>query len=182
MHYGYRCYNKDGEALGWFYTYNNETEITWTTIDLNWCKQWKTERGAKKNFDRYNRRWRFKSSGGYLKIEVMPDIQEPESAETKARMLLEQWGDNVTTKEHTLSPNQAELQGEGSSKEPSGHGAIASPNNGPNLQFLSFHPQPEILQWLEQERNLDENGELESDDTLINRKLEKLRKLEQHGF
>ncbi len=191
MHYGYRCYNKDGEPLGWFYTYNNDTEITWTTIDLNWCKRWKTERGAKKNFDRYNRRWRFKSSGGYLKIEVMPDIQEPCSAETKARMLLEEWGDNVTIAlcavpeaiaKHALSPSQAELRGEVSSKEPSGHGPFASPNSGPNLQFLSFHPQPEILQWLEQERNEDENGEFESDDTLINRKLEKLRKLEQQGF
>ena len=181
MYYGYRCYNKDGEPLGWFYTYNNETEITWTTIDLNWCKQWKTERGAKKHFDRYNRRWRFKSSGGYLKIEVMSDIQEPCSAEAKARMLLEEWGDNVTIAKHTLSPNQAELQGEGSSKEPSGF-TVASPNNGPNLQSLSFHPQPEILQWLLSERNLNENGEIESDDTLINRKLEKLRKLEQQGF
>ncbi len=155
MYYGYRCYNKDGEPLGWFYTYNNETEITWTTIDLNWCKQWKTERGAKKHFDRYNRRWRFKSSGGYLKIEVMPDIEEPESAESRRQRLLEQWGDDITS---------------------------ALPNKGSNLQFLSFHPKPEILQWLSSERDLDENGELESDDTLINRKLEKLRKLEQQGF
>ncbi len=190
MYYGYRCYNKDGEPLGWFYTYKNDTEITWTTIDLNWCKRWKTEQGAKKNFDRYNRRWRFKSSGGYLKIEVMPNIQEPESAEAKARKLLEEWGDNVTIAlcavpeaiaKDALSPNQAELPGEVSSKEPSGF-CVASPNSCTRLQFLSFHPQPEILQWLSEERNLDENGELESDDTLINRKLEKLRKLEQQGF
>lgn len=71
MYYGYRCYTKDGKALGWLYTYNNEADLFWTTEDLDWCKRWKTERGAKNNFDRYNRLWQLKSDGGYLKIEVM---------------------------------------------------------------------------------------------------------------
>ena len=152
---GYCCYNKDGEPLGWLYTYNNDIELVATNKYLSWCKRWKTERGAKKSFEHYNSRWQTKSKGGYLKIELMPDIAPPESAESRRQRLLEQWGDDITN---------------------------ALPNNGSNLQFLSFHPQPEILQWLSSERNLDENGELESDDTLINRKLKKLRKLEQQGF
>jgi len=154
MYYGYRCYNKGDEPLGWLYTYNNDTELVWTTKNLSWCKRWKTERGAKKNFERYNNHWQFKSTGGYLKIEVMPDIEEPESAESRTSKLLEEWGD---------------------------HAISTSPNNGSNLQVLLFHPTPEILQWLEKERNLCD-GEPESDDILINRKLEKLRKLEQQGF
>jgi len=89
MHYGLRCYNKDSEAIGWLYTYNNDTELVWTIKNLNWCRQWKTERGAKKNFERYNSRWQFISKGGYLKIEVMPDI--PESA------VLDELGENAVS-------------------------------------------------------------------------------------
>jgi hypothetical protein len=72
MYYGYRCYNKDGEPLGWLYTYSNNTEYTWTDKDFGWCKKWKTERGARKQFDNCNARWKFVSKGGFLKIELMP--------------------------------------------------------------------------------------------------------------
>lgn len=71
--YGYRCYNKNGEPLGWLYTYSNNTEYTWTNKDLAWCKKWKTQRGARKQFDNCNARWKFVSKGGFLKIELMPD-------------------------------------------------------------------------------------------------------------
>lgn len=74
--YGYRCYNKDGEPLGWLYTYSNNTEYTWTDKDLSWCKKWKTERGASKQFDNCNARWKFVSKGGFLKIELMPDYDD----------------------------------------------------------------------------------------------------------
>lgn len=46
----------------------------------------------------------------------------------------------------------------------------------------SFRPTPENLKWLEEERWEGENGKSESDASLLNRKLEKLRKLEQQGF
>lgn len=46
----------------------------------------------------------------------------------------------------------------------------------------SFRPTPENLEWLEEERWIDENGKPESDASLLNRKLEKLKKLESQGF
>ncbi len=46
----------------------------------------------------------------------------------------------------------------------------------------SFRPTPENIQWLEEERWDDDNGKPESDAMLLNRKLDKLRKLEQQGF
>ncbi|WP_052672466.1 hypothetical protein [Aliterella atlantica] len=46
----------------------------------------------------------------------------------------------------------------------------------------SFRPTPENIEWLEEERWEDDNGKPESDATLLNRKLTKLRKLEQQGF
>lgn len=46
----------------------------------------------------------------------------------------------------------------------------------------SFRPTPENLEWLEEERWLDEKGKPESDASLVNRKLEKLKKLESQGF
>lgn len=46
----------------------------------------------------------------------------------------------------------------------------------------SFRPTPENLDWLEEERWEDEDGKPESNAVLVNRKLEKLRKLEGKGF
>lgn len=46
----------------------------------------------------------------------------------------------------------------------------------------SFRPTSENIEWLEEERWNDDNGKPESDATLLNRKLDKLRKLEQQGF
>ncbi|PSB29765.1 hypothetical protein [Chlorogloea sp. CCALA 695] len=46
----------------------------------------------------------------------------------------------------------------------------------------SFRPTPENIQWLEEERWNDDNDKPESDATLLNRKLNKLRLLEQQGF
>ncbi|MFL9456042.1 hypothetical protein AB0758_33875 [Tolypothrix bouteillei VB521301_2] len=94
MYYGYRCYDSQGEPLGWLYTFENNTEYAWTDKNLTWCKRWKTERGARKNFNNYNSRWQFASKGGYLTIAVMPDIPEPESAQSRALKLLEEWGDD----------------------------------------------------------------------------------------
>lgn len=41
---------------------------------------------------------------------------------------------------------------------------------------------PENMEWLEDSRWEDDKGKPESDAALLNRKLEKLRKLEQQGF
>lgn len=46
----------------------------------------------------------------------------------------------------------------------------------------TFRPTPENLEWLEEERWEDEDGKPESNASLLNRKLEKLKKLEQQGF
>ena len=78
MYYGYRCYSQEGQPIGWLYTYNNDTDLAFTTTNFHWCKRWKTERGVTKNFDYYNRRWQFQSKGGYLKIEVMPEVPQTE--------------------------------------------------------------------------------------------------------
>ncbi len=45
----------------------------------------------------------------------------------------------------------------------------------------AFRPTPENIEWLEEER-WDDNGKPESDATLLNRKLDKLRRLEQQEF
>lgn len=79
VYYGLRCYNKESQPIGWLYTYDSDTELVWTDKNLDWCKRWKTERGAEKNIDRYNSRWQFKSKGGYLQVELMPEIFESES-------------------------------------------------------------------------------------------------------
>ena len=63
--------------------------------NLNWCKKWKTQKGAVNNFDSYNSRWQFNSKGGYLKIEVMPEFEEPLSAASRKQKLLEEWGDDA---------------------------------------------------------------------------------------
>lgn len=156
MHYGYRCYTKEDKPLGWLYTFSCDTEYAWTNKDLRLCKRWKTERGAKKHFEHYNSRWQFKSEGGYLKIEVIYDIPEPESKESRRIKILEEWGDNVIVK----PPNKDDEK----------------------YSTISFCPKAELLEWLEEERETNDNGEPETDAALLNRKLEKLMKLEQQGF
>ncbi|NEO33208.1 MAG: hypothetical protein F6K36_22840 [Symploca sp. SIO3C6] len=142
MYYGFRCYDKNSKPLGWLYTYDNGTVIAFTKQNLDWCKRWKTEPGAKKNFDFYNRRWQFQSKGGYLKIEVMPEFTEP----SKQRRLQ----DFLELTEEEFETTQS---------------------------VWSFQPTPENLKWLEEER-----CENEDNAALLNRKLEKLRKLEQQGY
>lgn len=46
----------------------------------------------------------------------------------------------------------------------------------------TFRPSPENLEWLEEERWEDEDRKPESNAALLNRKLVKLRKLEQQGY
>lgn len=156
MYYGYRCYTKEDAPLGWLYTFDSDTEYAWTDKNLNWCKRWKTERGAKKHFDNYNSRWQFKSKGGYLQIEIMPNIPEPESKESRRQKILEEWGDAVVVQPQNKDDDKSPI--------------------------ISFRPKAELLEWLEEERWTDDNGEPEADAALINRKLEKLRKLEKQGF
>ncbi|MCC5640867.1 hypothetical protein LC593_34585 [Nostoc sp. CHAB 5844] len=156
MYYGYRCYTKEDEPLGWLYTFNKNLEYAWTNRDFHLCKRWKTEKGAKKHFDYYNNNWQFKSKGGYLKIEVMPEFSQSQfSAKSNQQLWNEANRDKVYQSQEKY--NQ---------KRP----------------IISFHPKAELLEWLEQERRFDEDGEPETDAALLNRKLEKLRQLEQQGF
>jgi hypothetical protein len=155
MYYGYRCYTSYDKPLGWLYTFSCDTQYAWTNKDLHWCKRWKTERGAKKHFDSYYKRWQFKSKGGYLKIEVIPNIPEPKSAQSRHHKILDESGDDIAPQPQLVDDDKSPM---------------------------SFRPKPEILQWLEEERWTYKDSEPEPDTVLINRKLEKLMKLEQQGF
>lgn len=155
MYYGFRCYNPEGTAIGWLYTANAEKEYNWTDKPqcFDWCKRWKTEKGAKKNFDWYNKQWQFKSKGGYLKIEQMPEeIESPRQSQEK-------WD---KANPDVIKESKAKYD----YKRPT----------------WSFRPTPENLEWLEQERWDDDQGKPETDAALLNRKLSKLRELEQQGF
>jgi hypothetical protein len=156
MYYGYRCYTKEDEALGWLYTFGSNLEYAWTNKDLYLCKRWKTEKGAKKHFNYYNNTWQLKSQGGYLKIELMPEFSEPKSSAKSNQQL---W--NEVNRDRVYQSQEKYNQ-----KRP----------------IISFRPKAELLEWLENERYKDENGEPETDAALLNRKLEKLKKLEQQGF
>ena len=156
MNYGYRCYTSHDKPLGWLYTFSSDTEYAWTDKDLDWCKRWKTERGAKKHFDNYNSRWQFKSKGGYLKIEVMPEFSQ---SQYKAKSNQQRWNE----------ANRDAL-------------TLTQQNYNQKHPVMSFRPKTELLEWLEKERTADDNGEPESDASLLNRKLEKLKNLEQQGF
>lgn len=156
MYYGYRCYTKEDKPLGWLYTFDSNTEYAWINKDLHWCKRWKTERGAKKHFNHYNTRWEFKSKGGYLKIEVMPEFSQSQSSAKSNQQL---WNEANRDKVY-------ESQEKYNQKRP----------------IMSFRPKTELLEWLQEERYQDDNGEPETDAALLNRKLEKLRQLEQKGF
>jgi hypothetical protein len=105
MYYGYRCYNRNGEALGWFYTYDSDTAYTYTDKDFEWCKRWKTIKGAEKNFSNYNKRWGSKNNGGYLKIEVMPESVDKESPQDRRQKLLKEW-DESSKSDLTLFKSQ----------------------------------------------------------------------------
>jgi hypothetical protein len=156
MYYSYRCYTQQSEPLGWLYTFDCGREYAWTNTDLEWCKRWKTQKGAEKHFDSYNRMWEFKSKGGYLKIEVMPEFNESKSS---ARSNQQRW--NEANRDKVYQSQEKYNQ-----KRP----------------VLSFRPSVELLEWLEEERWTDDNDKPESDAALIHRKLTKLMKLEQQGF
>ncbi|WP_414755918.1 hypothetical protein [Anabaena sp. CCY 9910] len=156
MYYGYCCYTKDDEPLGWLYTFDSNLEYAWTNKDLHLCKRWKTEKGAKKHFDYYNNNWQFKSKGGYLKIEVMSEFSEAKSSAKSNQQL---W--NEANRDRVYESQEKYNQ-----KRP----------------IISFRPKAELLEWLEEERRQGEDGEPETDAALLNRKLEKLKSLEQQGF
>ncbi len=152
-YYGFQCYDKDNNFMGWLYTYNNDKDLAFTKEEFNWCKRWKTERGVKKYFDDYNQRWRLRSRGGYLKVEVMPEI----SADPYKHQ--QRWQE---AHPEVVQQSKAKYDAEN--------------------PVWSIRLKKEIRAWLEEERWSDENGKAEGNTELLNRKLEKLIKLEQHGF
>lgn len=153
QYYGYQCYDNEGNPLGWLYAHSNDTELAFTTRIFDWCKRWKTEQGAKKNFDWYNNRWHFKTKGGYLKIEVMPEIPS----------------DPYQNQQKWQQKNPDTVQ-ESKAKYDAGN------------PVWSVRLKSEIREWLEEERWADDNGIPETNAALVNRKLEKLMQLERQGF
>lgn len=150
--YGYRCYSPNNVAIGWFYTHGSR-DYSWTNelSDLHWCKRWKTFKGATKHLDIYNEKWKFGSKGGYIKIEVMPDFELPLSELEQKRKAWDAANPDI------IKQSKAEYD----KKRP----------------VVSFRPAPEIREWLDEER-YDDNGVPETDTALINRKLDKLRRME----
>ena len=55
-------------------------------------------------------------------------------------------------------------------------------NSEQNQSVWSFIPDPELLEWLEEERWVSEQGQPESNTALLTRKLDKLRRLENQGY
>jgi hypothetical protein len=155
--YGYHCYSSENKPLGWFYTYGSGRDYAWTNnpSDLHWCKRWKTFQGAAKHLDIFNEKWKFGSKGGYLKIEIMPDFEMPVSRKELKR---QKWN---AANSDTIEESKAE-------------GDFKCP-------ILSFLPTPEIQAWLEEERYCD-NGIPETTAALLNRKLKKLRTMENQGY
>lgn len=156
--YGYRCYDSNDKALGWFYTTNSgrSCEYTNNPTDLHWAKKWRTSKGAERLFDGENGRWRVFSRGGYLKIEQMPDFKIPPSSRDLKRKKWDAENPDI------IKQSKAEYD----RKNP----------------VISFRPTPELLQWLEEERWNDDDGKPETDAALIRRKLEKLMKMENQGY
>lgn len=130
MYYGYRCYDKNNEPLGWLYR-PTATEITWTDKNLDWCKRWKKQQTAEKYFNNYNSRWQFQSSGGYLQIEVMP-FDEPKPITSRKQEILGEWGNNIVDNEI---------------------------KEDKKLPIISFTPTLEMMQWLNKERWDSESDE-----------------------
>jgi len=152
--YGLACYNQNAEFLGWFYTYQElgYERYTWSKSTLH-SKGWKTEKGARNNLTYYQDRLNGAQKSVILKVEVMPE----DSAPLKTKQ--QRW--------HEKHP-----------------GVVEESKKKYNLKrpIWSFRPTPENVEWLEQERWKDEQGKLETDAALLNRKLAKLRELEQQGF
>ncbi|MHC5833224.1 MAG: hypothetical protein ACYT04_98870, partial [Nostoc sp.] len=48
----------------------------------------------------------------------------------------------------------------------------AQENYNQKRPIISFRPKAELLEWLDKERTADDNGEAETDASLLNRKLE----------
>ena len=58
----------------------------------------------------------------------------------------------------------------------------SSPDSEPNQPVWSFIPNPKLLEWLEEERWVSEQGQPETNAALLTRKLDKLRRLEHQGY
>lgn len=69
--YAYRIYSSNDKPLGWLYTYNKDNDIAVTQLEPKWCKQWKTESGAKRSFAYWDMRVRQSKLGSYIKIELL---------------------------------------------------------------------------------------------------------------
>ncbi|MGK7939915.1 MAG: hypothetical protein AB4062_07150 [Crocosphaera sp.] len=161
MYYGYRCYTKDDEPIGWLYTAHQGADLNYTdNPDLfYWCKRWKTRKGAEKNFNYYQEQWQLyrQKKGGYLKIEIMPEV--PTLDENFNRTSQQQW-DSKNGK--IIKDSKAKYD----KKNP----------------IWSFRPTVELIDWLEEERWEKENDKPETNAQLLIRKLNKLRKLESQGY
>lgn len=68
-YYFYRCYFKINDPTGFLYTTGNDKVALSTTLNLAWCKKWKTLIGAKNNIEKYNKLWQETYEKGFLEIE-----------------------------------------------------------------------------------------------------------------
>lgn len=158
QYFGYRCYTKDGEPLGWLYTYlEDKTEKLGYTNDLRnikRCKCWKRQSTAERYLESYNKEFNLQMKGGYIQIEV------------------------ITSSETLMNKTPQQKWNEQNPK------VIKSTNQRYNVNrpVISFRPPPEILEWLEEERWDDDEGRPETNAALVLRKLNKLKRLEDQGY
>ena len=152
--FGYRCYSQDGQCLGWLYAAHQERELSHTENPENfhWCKRWKTERGARRDFAYYNRRYN-SASGGYLKIEQFPDAIAPKP------------------------PNQSQKKWDKAHPEIVREVKARYDEANPiwTVRFKEKHH--DLLVWLEEER-----WDGETNQALLIRKLKKLMQMERQGY
>lgn len=77
-YYGLQCYNKNSEAMGWLYSYNNDRDVSYISNTCNSkysiksIKRWKTRNGAMRGLAKYNPIW-CKWGKGFLSVERLPD-------------------------------------------------------------------------------------------------------------
>jgi hypothetical protein len=67
-------------------------------------------------------------------------------------------------------------------KKGSFHSQKVPQDSDQNQHVWSFIPPLELLEWLEEERWENEQGQSETNAALLTRKLEKLRRLENQGY
>jgi hypothetical protein len=150
--YGYRCYSPDNEPLGWFYA--NAAGDYAHTNDLTYLHRCKYWK------THHSAAKNFDTYNQQWQLDSdggylqIETMPDFENPPHRARLKQKEWD---AANPEVIKKSKATYD----KKNP----------------ILSFRPTPEIIQWLEEERYDDEPNA-----ALVNRKLEKLRQMENQGY